>query len=544
MNGLNNINANSGTFEEIDVNTLVVNISGTAPTVTPLSNDNNIATTAWVTTHAGGSYVTLDTSQTLTTGIKTFTNLPQSSAVPSVGDELVNKTFTDATYVDFVNNETIGGVKTFSSLPQSSVVPTLGDELVNKTFTDATYVDFVNNETIGGVKTFSSLPQSSAVPSVGDDLVNKTFTDATYVDFVNNETIGGVKTFSSLPQSSAVPSVGDDLVNKTFVDGAISAGSFVTTNTTQSISGAKTFTTNTLKAEAGITVKNGASAQTATLTQNATTLDVIGAGDISIKPTNDFNVVTGTGKNISISSPSTALLPSTQTFDTGVSNASSYIAFASPTTYILGISTQPSLILSGGYGTIYGWQFTRGGTNIAAINRINSQNTADTCYLEVNEGQNITLTNGVTSITGNFLIQQTTYPPSNNSALGYTDSETTLTDPMNNTLTARSDFSLPSKGVWLIICGYEWNTNTSNTVESKLLVLSLTSAGTTPVAYGLDYYEEINDAAGASGDRQKGTLSGVVSVTGSTIIYVNARSQVNSGTNTELRTNITWTRIG
>lgn len=97
MNGLNNINANAGNFEEIDVNTLVINTSGTAPTVPALSNDNSIATTAWVTNHAGGSYVTLDTTQTVT-GEKTLSNaltkitgtLRTDSIAPSIGTATSN----------------------------------------------------------------------------------------------------------------------------------------------------------------------------------------------------------------------------------------------------------------------------------------------------------------------------------------------------------------------------------------------------------------------------------------------------------------------
>jgi hypothetical protein len=439
MNGLVNVQANSGSFDDIECNTINIAVQGNSPTPPLLDNSTKIATTAFVLTHSSGNFVDLTTNQTIVSGVKTFNTLPQSSAVPSLGDDLVNKTFTDATYVDFVNNETIGGVKTFTSLPQSSAVPTLGDELVNKTFTDATYVDLVNNQTIGGIKTFTSLPQSSvvptlgdelvnltaltnatsgafvdlttsqtivsgvktfntlpqssAVPSLGDELVNKTFTDATYVDFVNNETIGGIKTFTSLPESSAVPISANQLTNKTYVDGAISGGSFVTTNTTQTITGAKTFTTNTLTATAGITVKNGASAQTCTLTQNATTFDVIGAGDISVKPTNDFNVLTGTGKNITISNPDSASLPSETTLSTGILNTSSYIALESPTTYITGLNTQVNLNIAGASGTIYGFKFSRGGTTLSAINRINCSNTNDTLYIEVNSGQNITLTN-------------------------------------------------------------------------------------------------------------------------------------------------------
>lgn len=161
-----------------------------------------------------------------------------------------------------------------------------------------------------------------------------------------------------------------------------------------------------------------------------------------------------------------------------------------------------------------------------------------------------TLNGGFTSTASsnmnhNLLIQQNSYtqPMASTSQLGYTNTQTTFTDPMTNSLIARSNFTLPSKGVWLVICGYEWGTNSGNTVEAKELILSTTSGGATPAAYGLSYYEEINDPAGASGIRQIGTITGVVSVTTATTIYVNARSQISSGTNTELRTNVSWTRI-
>jgi len=311
MNGLVNVQANSGSFDDIECNTINIAVQGNSPTPPLLDNSTKIATTAFVLTHSSGNFVDLTTNQTIVSGIKTFNTLPQSSAVPTLGNQFVNKTFTDATYVDFVNNETIGGIKTFTSLPQSSAVPTLGNELTNKTY----------------------------------------------------------------------------------VDGAISGGSFVTTNTTQTITGAKTFTTNTLKAEAGITVKNGASSQTCTLTQNATTFDVIGAGDISVKPTNDFNVLTGTGKNITISNPDSASLPSETVLSTGILNTSSYIDLQSPTVYITGLNTQVNLNIAGASGTIYGFKFSRGGTTLSAINRINCSNTNDTLYIEINSGQNITLTN-------------------------------------------------------------------------------------------------------------------------------------------------------
>jgi len=207
-----------------------------------------------------------------------------------------------------------------------------------------------------------------------------------------------------------------------------------------------------------------------------------------------------------------------------------------------------------------------GGTNTLEVNGANKMVTTSSTTTLTNTNITInpttTLTNqiggvdklSITSTTtthtnnstfnGDVLIQQTTYPPTSTSALGYTNSATTFTDPMTTAFISRSNFSLPSKGVWLIVCGYEWGTNAANTVETKRITLSTTSGGTTPAAYGLQYNEEINDAAGAAGTRQFGTIMGVVSSTAALTIYVNANSSVASGANTELRTNVSWTRIG
>lgn len=96
LDGLNSIDADSSTSNNIVCDTLTVNISGTAPTMSSLDNSTNIATTAFVTSAvstAGGSYVTLAGSQTLTTGVKTFTNLPECSVVPTTANQLCNFTY-------------------------------------------------------------------------------------------------------------------------------------------------------------------------------------------------------------------------------------------------------------------------------------------------------------------------------------------------------------------------------------------------------------------------------------------------------------------
>lgn len=152
--------------------------------------------------------------------------------------------------------------------------------------------------------------------------------------------------------------------------------------------------------------------------------------------------------------------------------------------------------------------------------------------------------NASSSMNHNFLLQQSTYPPTSTSALGYTDTETTTTNPMSNTLAERSNFDLPSKGMWLVICGFEFSSGTTNIIEFKQVVLSKTTASATPAANGLQYQEQLNDNAGAVEIRQQYTITGVVTATAATTIYVNARSTVNSGTQTKLVTNVSWTRIG
>jgi len=91
MNGLNNINASGGTFDDITTNTLTVNSSATAPTVSALSNDTNVATTAWVTSHAGGAYMTLATTQTAP-GEKTFSNANTFISGNTITDSIQSST--------------------------------------------------------------------------------------------------------------------------------------------------------------------------------------------------------------------------------------------------------------------------------------------------------------------------------------------------------------------------------------------------------------------------------------------------------------------
>jgi hypothetical protein len=351
MNGLINVEANSGTFDNLTVNSLNVIVSGTAPTVSPLSNDNNIATTSWVTNHAQvGTYVDLINNQTIVSGIKTFNTLPQSSVVPTLGDEFVNKNFTDATYIDFLSNQNISGEKTFTNANTyinntltADTITATGDLTLNpvgsincngKTI-DMTggeihkcpLIHSQNNNNIvvealgtgdiilktnginrvtiadNGVSTFSTLPQCSVVPTLGDEFVNLTaLTNATsgsFVDLTTNQTIvSGIKTFNTLPQSSVVATLGDEFVNLTALNSAIttagtsyaklaSGNAFTSTNTFNSF-----LPTSTISATTGNEFVNKTTLDNAISTAGGSYVTLAGTqtitGDKTYTGTNDF----------------------------------------------------------------------------------------------------------------------------------------------------------------------------------------------------------------------------------------------------------------
>ena len=195
--------------------------------------------------------VKISGSQTLTTGVKTFTNLPECSTAPTTANQLTNKTYVDgldAQNVKLSGTQTLTtGIKTFTNLPECSTAPTTANQLTNKTFVDgldAQNVKLSGAQTIAGIKTFSSLPECSVVPTTANQLINKTYADALItsgvVTIAGTQTLTtGIKTFTNLPQSTAVPSVGADLTNKTYVDGLDSNNVKLTGN--QSISGEKSF---------------------------------------------------------------------------------------------------------------------------------------------------------------------------------------------------------------------------------------------------------------------------------------------------------------
>lgn len=174
-----------------------------------------------------------------------------------------------------------------------------------------------------------------------------------------------------------------------------------------------------------------------------------------------------------------------------------------------------------------------GGINLTANGALNLSSTTNTISL-----------NTVTAVNHDLRISQNDYaqPMASQLRLGYTN---TLNGNviMTATLAQRATFTLPQKGVWLIVFGYQWTGGGANTIVSKQALISTTSGGTAQAAPGLRYFEQIDTAVTAS-LQQQGTLTGVYTATASTVLYVNATASVSSGTFPNLAWSISWTRIG
>jgi len=169
LDGLINISGDSADLNDIICETFIATISAQAPTMPPGNISNNIATTAFVDdaiSTATSTLVTTNTTQTLTSGTKYFTNNPQSltSAAPTLNNEYTNKKYVDdqisgagGSFVTLSGTQTLTtGVKTFTYLPESSATPTTANQLVPKNYVDNNFLALTGTQTVTGNKTFDA----------------------------------------------------------------------------------------------------------------------------------------------------------------------------------------------------------------------------------------------------------------------------------------------------------------------------------------------------------------------------------------------------
>jgi hypothetical protein len=274
-------------------------------------------------------------------------------------------------------------------------------------------------------------------------------------------------------------------------------------------------TSLSMSAGAGINIQATSSA----LIQAATdAISMIAATDITMDATNDVNLYAGGDMDIRAETGDINCLATDIIFETaGVDNglihfiSSQSVDFDAATTINMNASNSINLNATDNI-------------NLTADLRINLQST--------------------TSMNNDFLLQQSTYPASNNNALGYKATATLTANPLNNTMAQEKTFNLPKKGVWLIHATITLAGVSSATINYFEAVISLTTASATEASAGLSYLQELNENSGVTGNRLKITLSGVVIVTASTTLYLNARGQAASGGAPTIAAAISWTRIG
>ena len=250
LDGLNNIDADSMTTTNIICDTIQINTSGTAPTVSALSNDTSIATTAWVNNHASSLYVTLAGTQTIT-GEKTFSNANTfitgntvTNSVQSVinnnlvlegvgtGDAILKAGGTNR--ITCADN---GAITIAGSGGQPMSISTTG----NLTLQSATGTDISigSNQTSGILNLGTGASRTGAVNIASLTTLNAPITIGSSTSSTQTCTINSLTTFSKIPSCAVAPTTANHLCNKTYVDGVAGGSGLLTTNNT--FSGINTF---------------------------------------------------------------------------------------------------------------------------------------------------------------------------------------------------------------------------------------------------------------------------------------------------------------
>ena len=518
MNGLVTVDANSISTDELDVDTLVVNLEATAPTVSALSNDTHIATTAWVNSHASGNYVTLGTTQTLTTGIKTFTNLPECSAVPTSGNQLVNKTYVDSGV--FV---TLGGV------PQTIT----GD----KTFNGS--IDFLSLEA-----SLISNTGSIDTPNIGSGLA----TDPISIVPSQSSGVCNIATFAT--RTGAI-NVGTGTSAKNMTIGG--------TATTTNINSLTTTISTSTTTGNGITHSStSTSGDDLRLTATGGYLARIGEGSSSDGLTilgvdSGTSVIKATTSALQIRADAgltfTGTIGSNNTFSgtntlTGITQFNNNLRVASTSTIRLGTAST---------GTLIGQTFTNEVTaqNINASDKFIFRTSTSADIISFADSG--ILVSSATSFQNDTNINQATYPSTGTTQIGYTITKTFATTVLSDTTGTFSVVGTgqalgTNKGVYLITCGFEITNSGADTMNNRALCLSLTSGSGTPVNSNgaWEYYDEINDSMGGAGTRFKGTLCGVYikTTTSAQSLFLNGYANTSGSQTLSATGNCSITRIG
>jgi microcystin-dependent protein len=309
LDGLNNIDGNNINSNTLITDYLTVNLASSVPTVAPATNDNSIASTAYVTTaisNSGSNYVDLTSIQNII-GEKTFSNantivsgnlitnsIQSSNPVNNInigtqlttGDINLGNVFIGPTMNVALNwgTSSNGGILSLYggsfNLISSGIYTQRSGPTFGMTMGDTQSTGIMNianrgdrsgaiNINTGGTSTapinISSLTTNNAPITIGS---TSSTTQTCAMNAMTN--------FSKIVTCPIAPVNANDLCNKTYVDSLAPSG-YVDLTTAQTVGGAKTFTSNII-AGAGIIPTSGTNL----------TLTTTGGEDVVINGSNDI----------------------------------------------------------------------------------------------------------------------------------------------------------------------------------------------------------------------------------------------------------------
>lgn len=274
----------------------------------------------FVTEEQLAGFVTLDTTQTIT-GAKLFSSQIVGTAnidiIGSGSNSIVGANNTITSSVTGTMNSltsnilSIGGVAKLttgstSNTLNATATNTIAINGVNKITTTSTTTTLNNTTTniqSGGATKISTNATANVINNVTSNALQiggtaKITTTSALTTLSNTaHTINGVTTFDVNPISATVPTTNNELSNKKYVDDAIVAGDFVTKTTTQTISGAKTFS-SVITGTGNITITGtGTNSMTSSLTNGAAN-EIVASGSLGgnrISVVNSVNLIEATG---------------------------------------------------------------------------------------------------------------------------------------------------------------------------------------------------------------------------------------------------------
>jgi hypothetical protein len=526
MNGIVSIEADDITTDNITCDTLEIISSGIAPTVSALSNDTNIATTAWVNNHASSIYVTLAGASQTISSEKTFSN---------ANTFITGNTVTNSIQSVINNNLVLEGVGT-------------GDAILKTNSTDR--ITCFDN---GAITIAGGSGQPLNITTTGNITLQSAST--TNITIGNNQTSGILNLGTGTSRTGAINIGTGSTTTSTAILIGNQTGAFGSCDigtTTITVGKANTSTNNIQTSTSGtLNLKTTSTGGNVNLGTGMTSGSItIGGGSSSAT-----NILIGSSQvsytgSIAIGTVVTGNAPIT----IGSSSSTTQIALHNAlTTFKKLVVVDDGILLRLGFSTT-GLTMGKTATNQITFKLLDS---LDTLYFNGSTGANIIYMNSTeivnslpTTFTGSatfnndILVQQSTYPSTNTSQLGYNKTETLAEFTFTaDTLGTIGSFTVPSKGVWICNISVKYRTTGgAGSFENVQLFLAIGATDTT--AYRtFEYFDETDVSVGANGKRFVHTISGTLNSTTSQTFYIRGLNDT-TGITTLAEATYTYTRIG